>query len=87
MARHAIRLNTISSRFTLIVSVAVIGCMFLIQITFYSILRTTLEDDGKSTMQVANESIEMTLENNYDSLLQISQLMDTSGMIGHEFAQ
>lgn len=87
MARHAIRLNTISSRFTLIVSVAVIGCMLLIQMTFYSILRTTLEDHGRSTMQVANESIEMTLENNYNSLLQISQLMDTSGMIGHEFIQ
>ena len=87
MARHAIRLNTISSRFTLIVSVAVIGCMFLIQMAFYSILRTTLEDHGRSTMQVANESIEMTLENNYNSLLQISQLMDTSGMIGHEFIQ
>ena len=55
MARHAIRLNTISSRFTLIVSVAVIGCMFLIQMAFYSILRTTLEDHGRSTMQVANE--------------------------------
>lgn len=81
------RFNTISSRFTLIVSVAVVGCMLTVQLASYLILRKTVENNSRATMRVANESICMELEDDYYSLLQISQLMDSSGMVGKAFYQ
>lgn len=79
------RYNTIRGRFTLIVSVAVVGCMFTVQLASYLILQKTVENHSRATMRVANESICMSLEDDYYSLLQISQLMDSSGMVGRAF--
>lgn len=85
MKARSFQLNTIRRRFALIVSVLVIGCLLLIQLTFFSIQHRTLQEHCRSTMEVAVESIGLMVEKDYDSLVQLSQIMDATGVIGQEF--
>ena len=85
MKEYKRKWNTISRRFTLIISVAVIGCMLAVQLSAFFVLRASVEEHGQATMVVANESICMQLEDDYYSMLQISQMMASSGIVGQEF--
>ena len=80
-----IRFDTIRSRFALIVSVAVVGCMFSVLLSSYLIQRQTVREHSQATMQIANERISLELEDDYKTLFQVSRMMVSSGMVGREF--
>ena len=83
--KHSRLLDTAGKRFLFIVSVAVVGCVLIVWISQALITRRVTESREKIMMQIANEGIASSLEQEYMTLLQFSQMMRTTESIGKPF--
>lgn len=82
-----IRLNTIKSRFVFLISLAVIGSILTIQIISFFVFKRNVEENGKAVMSFATERLSNTIDEEYNSLMLISQMMTESGSIGSSFSK
>jgi two-component system sensor histidine kinase YesM len=80
-------MDTIQSRFALINAVTITGCFLLIALSAMTTIRNVAAARSETTMDLANTSITVNTESEFDTLLQISQQMVPSGSVGRFFSE
>ena len=77
--------STVQGRFTAIIALTVLACMVMVLGASLSSILSVEKSRGQALLEVANRGLSLTIESEYHSLLQTSEMMLPSGVVGEAF--